>query len=179
MRVDQSSFTKIIIYVTMYLSLGATAETVSTHSTQYVPVHKAQTLLAELGCANIDKPTQKEPYRLVRVPGGFRIIANELEVVCLDPGFDETPIATLSSVTLSWEIPTTRENGSPLSPEEIAGYILTYGSAEEPAQVLEIEPTLTSTVVELNPGFWTFSIQTLDTDGLLSKPSGEVSVQVN
>lgn len=89
--------------------------------------------------------------------------------------------ATEKTVTLSWNAPTTRENGDPLQLSEISGYEIYYfldssssddsevASINNPSTVSYVTPTLTS-------GTYYFSIVTIDSSGLYSDLSDYITV---
>lgn len=84
------------------------------------------------------------------------------------------------SATLSWEAPTTRTDGSPLS--DLAGYRILYGRMSETYDyTIEVDnPGVSTYVVEnLVPGTWYFALQAYDADGVESDPSNEVSRTIN
>lgn len=83
----------------------------------------------------------------------------------------------VGSVTLSWEPPTTREDGSPLT--NLAGYRIKYGRMSKIYDYeIEIDnPGLSTYVVEnLKPGKWHFVATAYDTAGLESDFSAEASL---
>ena len=83
---------------------------------------------------------------------------------------------------LSWSIPTTRANGTPLTPNELAGYeiyVLSESSGE--SMVLTVHDPLVSsyTVSGMSPGIYHFSMSAQDTTGKLSALSTVVSKTLN
>jgi hypothetical protein len=83
------------------------------------------------------------------------------------------------SVTLSWQPPTTREDGSPLT--NLAGYYIYYGrmSGIYDFDIKIDNPGVTTYVVEeLNPGTWYFVLSSYDSDGIESDYSNEISKEV-
>lgn len=79
------------------------------------------------------------------------------------------------SLTLSWNAPTQRTDGTPL--ENLAGFKIYYGRMSEIYDyVIEIDhPGLSSyTVEELVPGEWYFTLAAFDADGIESDRSNEV-----
>lgn len=85
----------------------------------------------------------------------------------------------MGSVTLNWEAPTTREDGSPLT--DLSGYTIHYGRMSETYDYeIKIEnPGVVSYVIEqLSPGTWYFVARAYDSAGLESKISNEVSKDV-
>ena len=84
--------------------------------------------------------------------------------------------ATTASVTWSWEAPTEREDGTPLT--DLSGYKILYGRMSETYDYeIEIEnPGIVSYVVEdLASGTWYFVARAYDSSGLESEFSNEVS----
>ena len=80
------------------------------------------------------------------------------------------------SVRLSWEAPTTRADGSPLT--NLAGYRIRYGTTPGtyPIVVEVNQPTATSyTVLGLAPATWYFALTAVDAAGVESVPSAPVS----
>ena len=85
-----------------------------------------------------------------------------------------------ADVEVSWDWPTTRENGEFLEMSEIAGARLRYQrTGDEPT--LLILPGLDNayTVEKLPPGTWSFAVATEDTDGLMSSYSNSNGVIIN
>ena len=83
------------------------------------------------------------------------------------------------SVTLSWEAPTQRADGSPLT--NLAGYYIHYGrmSGVYDYEIKIDNPGITTYVVEgLTPGTWYFVLSSYDTDGIESDYSEEIVVEV-
>ena len=86
--------------------------------------------------------------------------------------------APIRQAQLSWSIPTTRANGTPLTPSELSGYeiyMLSESSGE--STVFTVHDSLVSsyTVSNLNPGIYHFSMSAQDTTGKLSALSTVVS----
>jgi hypothetical protein len=80
------------------------------------------------------------------------------------------PVVVLADVTVSWTAPTLREDGEPLPSSEIAGYVLSYtfnGAAQFPITTSAV----TSLVIAGAPGRYCVTLQTLDTDGVVSDPT--------
>jgi len=83
---------------------------------------------------------------------------------------------TAGSVTLNWEPPTTREDGTPLT--DLAGYYIHYGRMSETYDYeIKIEnPGVVTYVVEnLASGTWYFALSAYDSAGLESNFSNEIS----
>lgn len=89
-----------------------------------------------------------------------------------------------TSVTLSWTAPTTRQNGDPLLPSDLAGYEIYYfleGSSQEQDQIVVINDALATeaTITDLATGTYFFAIATVDSDGLASDPSDYVEASID
>lgn len=85
------------------------------------------------------------------------------------------------AVTLSWIMPTTRVDGAALSPSEIAGYKLYYGTASNAlTSTIRInDPTQTEyTIQSLPSGTYYFKISAIDADGLEGPQSVAISRSV-
>lgn len=88
------------------------------------------------------------------------------------------------SVRLSWTVPTTRVDGSPLPTGDISAYRLFYtrdGSAAAEDQIVYIgNGSMTNTNVSLaTAGTYTFAITAVDREGVESPLSPPVSISVN
>lgn len=66
-------------------------------------------------------------------------------------------------VVLSWQRPTSREDGSTLEPEELAGYRVYVDKDGDHFQ--EVETDRESLVVGVPAGSWSFAVTAIDTDG--------------
>lgn len=80
------------------------------------------------------------------------------------------------SVTIAWDPPTTRADGTPLA--NLSGYRVYYGTAagSYPNRLVVNSPGLTSLVVEnLPPGTYWFVVTAVDADGLESAQSAATS----
>lgn len=94
---------------------------------------------------------------------------------------EEVP-AVMRDISLSWEIPLEREDGSPLALYEIDGYKIAYGTV---ASQLESSVSVTGAAVteytfsSLLAGVYYFAISTIDSDGVQGRYSEAVQVVVN
>jgi len=94
------------------------------------------------------------------------------------PPQPEPPIVDLQSIDLSWTEPTQRENGDDLPPEEIANYEI-YMTNGLTGTVIEVQaPATSKTINDLSPGKYLLSIAAIDTDGLKSKRSDVIEVDL-
>ena len=88
---------------------------------------------------------------------------------------DESAPVTERLVTLSWDIPTEREDGSELLLSDIAGYVIYNGQ-----EVYNVEdPSATSYEVVLPLGTYQLSIATATLDGLVGAKSEAIEIVVN
>jgi len=88
---------------------------------------------------------------------------------------------TASTLTLSWVAPVEREDLTPISPAEISGYRIYYGTSkgQYPNSVDINDGSATSnTFTDLADGVYYFVITTYDTEGRESKFSTEVEVML-
>jgi hypothetical protein len=88
------------------------------------------------------------------------------------------PVVASGSAVLSWSIPTTRSNGSPLTMAELAGYeiyVLSESTGQSSVVTVSSGATTTYTVSGLAAGTYYFSMAAKDTAGNLSALSAVVS----
>lgn len=97
-----------------------------------------------------------------------------------NPPPNPPPPPSSFSVTLSWQAPTERADGSPLT--NLAGFRIFYGTARENlSNTVDLNnPGLSRYVVEnLSAGTWYFSMTAYDQTGLQSSPSPTVEARLN
>ena len=99
-----------------------------------------------------------------------------LKVIMFLVLFAVSSLAVAKSVTLSWEAPTTRENGAVLTLEEIAGFEVLINELE----IIKLKSNQTVYSYTIEPGNeYTFRVRTQDTDGLYSDYSGTLSIELS
>ena len=84
------------------------------------------------------------------------------------------------SIELQWQIPEERADGSYLPPEDIAGYVIVYGTEpNRPTEMNYVDNALAESteITDLEPSSYYFAIATIDIDGLQSDFSGEVEIR--
>jgi len=84
-----------------------------------------------------------------------------------------------SSISLSWTAPSEREDNSPISLSEIAGYTVRYGTTmgQYPNMVTINDGSATSYTFSAFPaGTYYFVLTTIDTEGRESQNSGTATV---
>ncbi|MCG7198837.1 fibronectin type III domain-containing protein [Marinobacter pelagius] len=100
-------------------------------------------------------------------------------VVEEEPVVDETTQEPVTGTAkLSWVAPSTRTDGEGLTMGELDSYVINYGQdANDLGNTIEINDasTMEYTIDQLGAGEWFFSIQVIDTNGLISPPSEIVS----
>lgn len=158
----------------------ANAEPISTHNEQHVGEIKGIHLLMQEGCALPDLK-RKAGFRLEKDQDGYRLIGNEIAIVCVK-WVEETKS---HAILITWSHATTRENGTGLGQSEIAGYDIchngTYKSPNTPCEngvLSEVGVVTQVTFTDVDEGTHTFFLRTRDTNGLVSKPSQIFSVEV-
>jgi len=90
-------------------------------------------------------------------------------------------LEALSSIDLSWEIPTQREDGSALSVNEINGYLIQYGT--QPYDFTNSEringgSQTTHSLNNIRAGSYFLRIATIDSDDILGRFSETIQLQV-
>ena len=84
----------------------------------------------------------------------------------------------LAKAQLHWDIPNQRENGAVLPVSELCCYQVTYITGNT-LGLLDVPGGATREVtIELEPGFYRFSIVAIDTEGLTSAPSESVGADL-
>lgn len=81
---------------------------------------------------------------------------------------------TDASVTVSWVPPTTRQDGSPISLSELAGYEIRYGTTDgviDEAMKISDQSQTTARIALERTGTYYFMIRTFDTEGRFSSYS--------
>lgn len=86
----------------------------------------------------------------------------------------------VGAATLSWQPPSLNEDGTPLT--DLSGYVVRYG--KNPAvldqKISLMNPGLTTVVVEnLVEGTWYFTLASVNTGGVESRPTGYVSKTIS
>ncbi len=88
---------------------------------------------------------------------------------------------TDASITLSWVAPSARQDGSPISLSELAGYEIRYGTADGSVErSIEIsDQSKTSAKIDLDrTGTYYFMVRTFDTEGRYSAFSERREVRI-
>ncbi|SFR82902.1 hypothetical protein SAMN05216203_3349 [Marinobacter daqiaonensis] len=94
---------------------------------------------------------------------------------------NQDPVIDFERPALQWESPLTREDGSKLFPGEISGYRVYFRLRhQEEFRSLELDgPDANSLELDdFDPGAYEFSVSTLDTNGLESRRSAPVPVDL-
>ena len=85
---------------------------------------------------------------------------------------------SIAKATLQWDIPTQRENGAALPVSELCCYQVTYITGNTLGLVDVAGGATREVIIELEPGFYRFSIVAIDTEGLTSAPSEAVEADL-
>lgn len=129
----------------------------------------------------VDEPTPEDP--VVEVPEDPEIAdggdtTQEPETPVTDPD----PVVKTTVLQLSWQIPTTRENGTPLSMAEIDGYEIYYTSDalnKEGVIVIDSGNASQHSLEISDADTYHFAIAAIDTAGMKSQNSEFVSITVS
>ena len=84
---------------------------------------------------------------------------------------------SIAKATLQWDIPTQRENGAALPVSELCCYQVTYITGNTLGLVDVAGGATREAVIELEPGYYRFSIVAIDIEGLTSQPSESVEAE--
>ena len=132
----------------------------------YKALQKATNI--KLGCLVCDVKVSSPDItaHVTRTP-----IGNETEC-----GVEVEDSSVWNEVNVSWDIPTERENGTPLDVSEIKSYLITFKKEGEPFSVVNVlgGATTSYTVKGLTAGNWMFQLTTFTFDGANSKPTEPV-----
>ncbi len=90
----------------------------------------------------------------------------------------EDPDPVAGRPTLHWDSPLTREDGSKLYPGEISGYRIWYRLRHQDEFQSMVVETDSLSLADFEPGAWEFAISTVDVDGLESRRSDPVPVDL-
>lgn len=83
----------------------------------------------------------------------------------------------INEATLTWDAPTSRENGDPLALSEISGYQIEYwvDAGDKRLYNLFLNEVTSVTLSLDSPGEWKFRVRAKDTDGLISSWSDTIT----
>jgi len=96
-------------------------------------------------------------------------------VVSSDSGSTEIPLSGSAAVTLSWDAPTTNDDNTQLT--DLNGYRVYYGtSSGHYTRSANIGNFTTATVSNLPSGVWYFTVTAINSSGIESIHSNEVSI---
>lgn len=97
------------------------------------------------------------------------------------PTCDTIDDTITTEVKLFWTAPTTRTDGEPLTPSELEGFIIYYGTDSNnliPLVDLNDNAITTYTITDLSPGNYYFAVTAYDYDGLESDFSEIVNKEI-
>ncbi len=175
----QSQFQAMLFYV--LLLLGLQVENAEAHEIIAVQVQNEQhqahqgasNLLLDADCAKTQvAKTQK--FRIEKRGTGYYIYGAEYSVTCAVKKTQIPPVVVVpdppkNRASLTWDIPSTREDGSAMTKDQIAGFFLYHNGKS-----IKLGVVNSIVIPDLPTGKHEFYIQTIDTDGLVSKNSQTV-----
>lgn len=109
------------------------------------------------------------------------LVSNPSSSEFSEPAFIAVSQPQLGSIELTWDTPTEREDGRPLSFEEIQGYVIEYGDKAVGLQhSLNVDNQLpnSSIIYDLLPGTLFLRIATVDSDGVQGTFSETISITI-
>lgn len=109
------------------------------------------------------------------------LVSNPSSSELSEPAFITVNQPQLASIELTWDTPTQREDGSPLSFSEIQSYVIEYGTSLTKLQnrLYIVNQLPNSTVInELLPGTLFLRIATIDSDGVQGTFSDTISITI-
>lgn len=143
-----------------------------------LPLIAASLLLA--GCQEDSRATKTSSDRASELANSRLDMATDSLLNTLQQA-RESGYAAKTPRELSWTAPLTREDGSSLAPGEIAEFRIYYRLRhQEDYRVIRIESPSTTrlSLAEMAPGAYEFAITTVDTEGLESRRSTPVTVDL-
>lgn len=84
-------------------------------------------------------------------------------------------------MSLGWTAPVEREDGTPIVPSELSGFVIRYRlfGALDYETILINDPSTDEIILEeLTPGVYEFSIAAIDTNGVYSAYSDSSSIEL-
>ncbi|MDX1696368.1 MAG: fibronectin type III domain-containing protein, partial [Ketobacteraceae bacterium] len=83
------------------------------------------------------------------------------------------------SLQVTWARPSYREDGSPLDPEEISSYVISYSHEDFTADIYVHGAENTSYLIQgLVPGRYSVTVSVVDVHGIFSAPSGAFTIDI-
>lgn len=98
--------------------------------------------------------------------------------VCPD-GRRGTKCFGLATITLTWETPVEREDGSPLPFSEISHYVITQQRNTGPVTSIAVARSNIFVLRHMPAGTYTFAIATVDSDGFIGNFSSSIQETIN
>lgn len=151
----------------LILLLLCTSHTLADNTSLHTAMEEAINKVISNGCYEIDIVMPASERYTVDSQGVIK--GASFRVKCL-----REVEGSSEAITLSWNAPTTRENGDPLLTSEIEGYIISHKL--DGNFIGEVSTQGGSHSLRSASGENCFSIKTLDKGGLMSRPSGEVCI---
>ncbi len=188
---------RILIILSIAFSLSACRSGSNTAST--ASAEGSQNVLAGWNLPDTNtQPAPQEPTREVASqPAAQQVVQEPAPTQSLkEPATADQPLYSAQpesrpepadpvryqSVTLEWTIPIQRENGQLLGANELDGFIIEYTQKGQPGVVEQqyVEGgQVASQALELPPGYYSFRVIAVDTQGLTSNPSEWVGITLS
>jgi len=140
-------------------------EIISQHNEQHAAEEAAAQLLRDRGCV-WSKTTRSERFRLIADGDDIVILGNGLRESCQEWRVDE------HRIIINWEPPTTRENGFPLSEDDIKEYWV-FANGQKISTTSDTSDTL-----HLPSQTYEFAVMAVDQAGLKSALSESITLTV-
>lgn len=174
-----------------FAAIAEEEEIISSHNELQAAIGAAYDIFFSAGCERPDHKRTKR-YALIKSDGEYRIEGNHITISCLKasaqdpvatyapdpveiPTPTSIPVPVLVTATFSWDHPTTRADGSPISPSEISKYEFFHKGG-----IIELEGTETRIVMSgLTKGDYWFYLIVLDETGQRSEPSDPITLTVD
>lgn len=140
-------------------------------------------LLLLTGCQEDDRATRTTVARASELANSRFAMATGglLETLGQKPPTNKPTDDAKPPKALSWSAPQTREDGSALTPGQIAGFRIYYRLRHEDSfHVIPVDnpERTTQPLTDLSPGAYEFEITTVDAEGLESRRSAPVLVDL-
>lgn len=167
--------TLVIAVVAFYINCAYAETIVSTHHEEQAARNAAIVILHDKGCT-FPSETRIGDITLTQEDDGTLTVTKNLKISCLEwrPSPPTgTGTASSGSVLITWIAPTTRADGSQLSPTEIDHYTIYEG-----ANSVKTATGLSATISNVSIGTHVYTLTTTDKNGLESEQSNPISVDI-
>ena len=167
--------TIVIAFAALYVKCAYAETVASTHHEEQAARNAAIVILHDKGCT-FPSENRVGDITLTQEDDGTLTVTKKLKISCLEwrPSPPTgTGTESSGSVLITWTAPTTRADGSPLSPSEIDHYTI-----YEAGQPLTTTSSLSATLASATIGPHSYTLTTTDTNGIESAQSYPVSITI-